>query len=289
MGFAAGLLMSRRTSTTFLLVAALSLLTIITGYLLFGAATAVILLLFGGIVAFSLPGTSADAQLRGLQPIRYAQAPELHDMTAALARSAGLARSPAIYLSNSGVMNAATLGDGSGTALIVTTGLLRRLSRRELYSVLAHEIAHIRNEDLTLFRFTESLRQAVGLSVRVGWILVVFALPIMLATGSMSGSTLLALFAAPAAATVIQAALLRTREFEADRTAAALTGDPEGLAQALHRIEYVQENMFRMLLPTGSQIHPLFRTHPPTKERVARLLALARGAEDGAYARTLSQ
>lgn len=273
-----------RSTHTFLILGGLGILALITGFLLFGATTAIILLVFGGFIALAVPGTSAQAQLRGVQPLRYHQAPELYDMVAALARSAGLSRSPGLYLAQNGVLNAATVGSAQSASIIVTTGLLRRLSTREIYAVLAHELSHIANEDLTLFRFAEALRQAVNLFVRVGWLLVIFALPVVLATGTFTGSAILALLGAPIAATLLQAALLRTREFEADRTAAELTGDPEGLAQALSRIEYVQENTLRMMLPVSRQSHPLFRTHPPTRERVRRLLAAA-GAQRRGFTR----
>ena len=276
--------MMHRSTHTFLILGGLGVLALITGFLLFGATTAIILLVFGGFIALAVPGTSAHAQLRGVQPLRYHQAPELYDMVAALARSAGLSRSPALYLAQNGVLNAATVGSAQSASIIVTTGLLRRLSTREIYAVLAHELSHVANEDLTLFRFAEALRQAVNIFVRVGWLLVIFALPVVLATGTLTGSAILALLGAPIAATLLQAALLRTREFEADRTAAELTGDPEGLAQALSRIEYVQENTLRMMLPVSRQSHPLFRTHPPTRERVQRLLAAA-GAQRGGFTR----
>ncbi len=265
------------TLTTLLLSAALAGVALVTGWQLVGRWALFLLLGFLAAVGFSIAGTNPRLRLKGARPIRPVEAPELYDMVERLSRRAGLPRAPDVAAVRSASINAATVGGPDGATLILTDGILSVLPPRELEAVIAHEIAHIRNRDLSIFRVAEVLRQATILFTRAGWLLVIFAFPVLLVSGGLSAGALLALLTAPFLSWILQLALLRTREFAADASAAELTGDPEGLAQALQRIEYVQRSLFRMLLPIGGDDgHPLFRTHPRTEDRVARLRAIRR-------------
>lgn len=269
-----------RTNTTLqtiLLGAALLATALLTGWQLVGSWALLLIVGFFVAVAVSFVRTEPRVQLRGARPIRYFEAPALFDAVERLSRRAGLTRPPELYYIRSRVMNAATIGDRENAALLLTDGILSALSERELEGVLAHEIAHVRNRDLSLFRFAEILRQATLLFTRAGWMLVIFALPILLASGGLAPGALLTLLAAPVVSWLLQLALLRTREFAADATAAELTGDPKGLARALQRIEYVQRGVLQMVFPVRAEPEgSLFRTHPQTEERVARLRAMRR-------------
>lgn len=265
------------TLQTILLGVGLLGVALLTGWQLVGNWALILLLGFLAAVGISFLRTEPRLQLRGAQPIGRFDAPELCDTVENLSRRAGLEFTPDLYYVRSRTINAATVGDHTHAAMLVTDGILSALSRRELEGVLAHEIAHIRNNDLSLFRVAEVLRQATLLFTRAGWLLVLFALPVLLFSGGLSGGALLVLLASPVVSWMLQLALLRTREFAADDTAAHLTGDPEGLARALQRIEYVQQSLLQIFLPVQRQSEgSLFRTHPSTAERVERLRLLAR-------------
>lgn len=209
---------------------------------------------------------------------RYAAA-ELYDLSGSLAARAGLARMPRLYLVPSPVPNAFTLGSREAASIFLTHGLLARMNRRELAGVIAHEISHIVNRDLFLFRMVELVRQVTTLMSRLGWLLLLFALPFFLVSGSsVPIGFLAALIAAPVVSLVLQLALFRTREFNADIGAAELTGDPRGLASALYKIEHPDNGLWSILLPVPRRDEsPLFRTHPATEERVRRLKRLPGG------------
>ncbi len=214
--------------------------------------------------------------LRNAVPLRYYEAPQLHEVTGELTERAGLRSVPMLYLMPSRVPNAATIGRPEEAVIIVTDGLLRRLSVREVAGVLAHEISHIRNNDLTFFAFAEVTKQVTILLARFTWFFVLLQLPLMMFTGEIVPlDILLLVVAAPFAVFFLQLALLRTREFAADLGAVELTGDPQSLASALYRIENPARGLFGILLPVPQREEAgVFRTHPSTQERIRRLLEL---------------
>ncbi|MFW5689411.1 MAG: zinc metalloprotease HtpX [Spirochaetota bacterium] len=269
------------TLQTIVLGAALLGVALLTGWQIMGSWALLLLAAFAGAVAISVHRTNPSIQLRGARPVRSFEAPELFDIVERLSRRAGLRATPEVHYARSRTINAATIGDADAAAIVVTDGILATLGRRELEGVLAHEIAHIRNRDLALFRFAEVVRRATTMFTQAGWMLVLFALPVLLYRGGLSGGVLLTLLAAPLLSSLLQRALLRTREFAADATAAELTGDPEGLARALERIEQRQQGVLQMLVPVQIREEgSLFRTHPPTRERVERLRSLPSSRSD---------
>lgn len=218
----------------------------------------------------TLPRRLANARL--LHPT---VAPGLHQMIAWLSNRAGLERAPRLYLSASPAPNAAAMGRREEAAILVTPSLLQGLSERELAGVLAHEVTHIRNNDLGLFRFTEVLRWLAVLSSQVGWFLLVLSLPMALLGRGAPLATILLLVAAPLGAQLLQLAIMRSRELAADVGAVELTGDAVGLASALRRIEMANRSVLRVLLPFPvAEETSMMRTHPHTVERVRRLLEL---------------
>lgn len=231
-----------------------------------------------GAVLLGLQIFRDPAQLRGAIALSPYNAPELYDIAGGLASRAGLSRAPLLYLVPSPLMNAFTFGGRDDARIFVTQGLLNRLEAREVAGVVAHEISHIRHNDLMLFRFAELLRQTTVLMSRLGWLLLFFAVPIYLVAGGSFPLTLLAvLLGAPLLTAVLQLALFRTREFSADLGAVELTGDPLGLASALRKIDRPNDGLVSMLLPLPRrEPSPLLRSHPATEERIRRLLTLRR-------------
>jgi heat shock protein HtpX len=223
------------------------------------------------------------------QEVDATTAPELYSIVAELASRAGLPM-PRVYLIDEDQPNAFATGrDPEHAAVAATTGILRLLTRRELRGVMAHELAHVKHRDTLISTLSATIAGAISTLAQFG----------MLFGGGRSDEregvhplvALLVMIVAPIAAALIQMAISRTREFEADRGGAEISGDPEALALALQKIHaYAHE----LPMPTAEQ-HPetaqmmivnplsggglssLFSTHPPVEERVARLLALARG------------
>jgi len=252
-------------------------LTMFTAWKIMGAWSIVLAVLFLFFTVRSIERSSLPARLRNARELGWAEAPELYDLVQALATRAGLPRAPRLLLLASPAPNAAAVGNRNGASILISSSLVRGLTQAELAGVLGHEISHIRNNDLGLFRFTETIRALAELSSRAGWLLLLLSLPAtLLGAAAIPLGTLLLFVAAPAAAMLLQLGILRSREFAADLGAVELTGDPRALASALGKIELTNRWVLRQLLPVALPEGPeVTRTHPATTERVRRLRELA--------------
>lgn len=284
---------------TALLLAALTALFLACGWLLGGRE--------GVLLAFLIAlGTNAFAfwnsdrmvlRMHDARPVSPGSAPELYRMVQELARRADLPM-PAVYLIESDQPNAFATGrDPHHAAVAVTRGLLRSLDAREVAGVVAHELAHIKHRDTLTMTVAATIAGAIGF-------LAQFAFFFGHSRDGQRANPIVAILVmllAPLAAMLVQMAISRTREFAADREGAAIAGDPMGLASALRDIERIAQ---RTSIPTaegnpatahlfivnplhGGALAGLFRTHPPTEERIRRLVALA-GAAAPAPARATS-
>jgi heat shock protein HtpX len=279
--------MFRNTVKTFTLLAALGGFMVLCGSLLGGPTGTIIGLLFGVVLVgssywFSDRLAVRSAHAREVQP---GELTWLQEELVVLAERAGMRNPPRLYLSPDLQPNAFATGRNERTALVcVTQGLLASLDRDEVRGVLAHEVAHIRHRDILI----GSVAAAVATGISAIANMAMFA-------GMFGGSDdedrpnpivlLLLSIVAPLAATVMQLALSRSREYEADRLGAQLVGDPRPLANALLKIDALARRRPMHVSPaqatayivnplTGRQVSfaKLFLTHPPTEERVARLL-----------------
>jgi heat shock protein HtpX len=222
----------------------------------------------------------------GAVPVEEAEAPALYATVRDLTQRAGLPM-PRIYLSPAAQPNAFATGrNPQHAAVAVTRGLLQVLDEDELRGVLAHELAHVRNRDILITSVAAAVALGITFTAR------------MLMLGAMFGGfgggdrdrdgniigVLAMMILAPIAATMLQLALSRSREFEADRSGAELLGNGEPLARALEKIDAYAKQIPMDVDPaeaTAYIINPLsgrkvnfaslFQTHPPTEERVARL------------------
>jgi heat shock protein HtpX len=213
--------------------------------------------------------------------LRPAQLPAVFEAVERLTARAGLARRPRLYYIRSPILNAFAVGGRDDAAIALTDGLLRALSLRELAGVLAHEISHVRNNDLWLMSLADMVGRLTRMMSLLGLVLLFLGLPMWLSGQQSVPLALVAMLVlAPQIALLLQLALSRAREYDADLDAAGLTGDPAGLASALIKLERHQRGLWeRILLPGYRSPEPsILRTHPPTRERVARLKAL-HGAE----------
>ncbi|MGB9670099.1 MAG: zinc metalloprotease HtpX [Halothiobacillaceae bacterium] len=230
-----------------------------------------------------VPRLSGDllARLMGAMPLGAHAAPELHELLVRLTERAGLDRLPRLYLLPGPSLQAMSFGSRDAPAIAVTEGLLFTLDRRELAAVLAHELAHLRNNDLGVMLLAAVVGRITALLALVGQIMLLLALPAMaLGVADIPWLALLVLAFAPLVSDLLQLGLSRTREYDADHQAALLTGDPEGLARVLIRLERAQRSWWEAWFTPLRQWEPpsWLRTHPPTEERVRRLLELVNPA-----------
>lgn len=210
------------------------------------------------------------------QPIPASAAPQLWMILRSLAARAGLPAPPTLHYLPSPVANAFTVGNADSCAIALSDGILRRLSQRELAGILAHEIAHIAHGDLRVMGLADYLSRLTNLLALMGMVLLLAAMPLLaLADVVINWPALVLLASAPQLALLTQMGLSRIREFDADLEATALTGDPAGLASALDRIDLARRDWRAFLMPGLGNPEPSWlRTHPATRERIRRLLAL---------------
>ena len=245
-------------------------------------------LLFAGAMNFFMYYKSSSMVLRmyGAHTITREQAPELYDMVDRLRQRAGLPM-PTVAIAPHEQPNAFATGRNADHAVVcVTEGILRLVSRDELEGVIAHELAHIRNRDMLLQTFTATMAGAIGMLAHLAMF-----------TGGRSDdgeshnpiAGLLIMILAPLAATIIQMAISRQREFKADRVGAEISGKPLHLANALVKLDSYAKRIPMQVAPAAAplaQVNPLqahggglasmFSTHPRTEDRVARLQEIAR-------------
>jgi heat shock protein HtpX len=207
------------------------------------------------------------------------QAPQLYNMLYKLSNKAGIKHLPVLYYLPSQVLNAFTIGLKKDTCIVINDGLLRKLNYRELEAVLAHEISHIHNNDLWVMLIADILSRLTSILALCGYLIILFFLPFMLFYQQLIPWLLLIILVlAPNFSALLQLALSRTREYNADLVAAQLTGDPLGLATALKKIEYYQHNWIERLFLPGHKVPDpsLLRSHPSTQSRIDRLEEIAK-------------
>ena len=193
-----------------------------------------------------------------------------------LAHLANLPTVPKLYYIFSPSLNAFSAGHPQNSAIAITEGILESLNKRELSCVLAHEISHIRNNDLWIMGLADLISQLTSVMAQLGIILLIFNMPFMFA-GEISWLLVCLLIFSPLISSIMQLTLSRIREYDADLFAANLTNDPQGLAQALQKVGYFETKPWqRKLFSRGrTQIPSFLRSHPSTNQRIERLLALA--------------
>lgn len=222
------------------------------------------------------------------QPVTEAQAPDLHAMIRRLVQKAGLPM-PKVYIIPDESMNAFATGRNPEHGVVaVTEGIMRALDREELEGVIAHELAHIKHRDILTGTIVATIAGAISMLAQMAQWAMLFGGG-RRDDSDEGGSPIVALvmmIVAPIAAMLVQMAISRTREFEADKGGATIAGNPYGLANALMKLERgAQEiplhdakpataHMFIVNPLTGGGLMKLFSTHPPIAERVKRLKEL---------------
>ena len=262
-----------------ILVASMVVLLCFVGYLVAGWTGLVMLgaFWFTTFLVSSRLSPYLLLRLYRARPLTPHEAPALTEIVAELSRRAGLPCVPTLYYVPSRIVNAFSVGTCDSAAIGVTDGLLRNLNLRELAGVLAHEVSHIAKNDVWVMGLADLVTRMTHFFSWIGQLLLFINLPLLLLSDyNFPWLLVFILIFAPTLSALLQLALSRTREFEADLDAARLTGDPRGLASALRKLEALSGNFLeRIFLPGRRQPEPsLFRTHPPTEERIKRLLEL---------------
>jgi heat shock protein HtpX len=273
---------------TSILMAAIVALFGVIGAALGGQSGMLLALLFAGGMNVWAYWFSDQAVLKmyNAREVDESSAPQFYRMVSELARNAGLPM-PRVYVIDEDQPNAFATGrDPQHAAVAATTGIMRVLSERELRGVMAHELAHVKHRDTLISTISATIAGAISAIAQFG----------MLFGGNNNGErnvnpvvAILIMIMAPIAAALIQMAISRSREFEADRGGAEISRDPRALAAALEKIHrYAQglpmataeqhpETAQMMIINplSGDGIKSLFSTHPATEERVSRLVAMA--------------
>ncbi|MEK9969910.1 MAG: zinc metalloprotease HtpX [Ferrovibrio sp.] len=279
---------------TALLLAAMTALFGVVGYLIGGEAGMLIALALAAAMNLFAYWNSDKMVLSmyGAREVDAQTAPEFYGLVQQLAQRAGLPM-PRVYVIDNDQPNAFATGrNPENAAVAATTGLLHMLSREEIAGVMAHELGHVKNRDTLIMTVTATLAGAIGM-------LANFAMFFGGSRDNRNGlgiiGTLAVMILAPVAAMLVQMAISRSREYEADKAGAEISGNPQALAAALQRISGTVEHvpnaqaegnpatahMFIINPLHGGAMDSLFSTHPSTENRVAALMQMAGGMGGG--------
>lgn len=263
------------------LVASMSLLVMVSASLIWSWPGAIAAGVFVAGLALIGPRVPPETVMRLYKatPVDGPNGAQFQRIVEVLADRAELTRHPRLYVIPSSTLNAFATGRPDHAAIAVTEGLLRRLGMRELAGVIAHEMSHIRNNDLHVMAMADALTRFTQVLAYLGLFLAVLNIPaIILDLETFSWVAILMLYLAPMLASLMQMSLSRTREYDADVEAAGLTGDPAGLAQALASLERYQGRFWEdLMMPVPARRVPypsLLRSHPETADRIQRLREL---------------
>jgi heat shock protein HtpX len=269
---------------TFILMAALTALFMGIGAMIGGSGGAVLALIFAaGMNLFGYwNADKAVLRMTGAREVDEASAPDFVRLVHRLAEGAGMPR-PKVYVIESDQPNAFATGrNPQNAAVAATTGLLRRLNAQEVAAVMAHELAHVQNRDTLIMTITATFAGAIGMLANFA---MFFGRD---RQGGMLGAIAVMIFA-PLAAALVQMAISRSREYEADKVGAAICGNPLWLASALQKIDAFAKGIdnvqaernpavAHMFIINPLHAHKrdaLFSTHPATANRIAALEAMA--------------
>jgi heat shock protein HtpX len=277
---------------TMLLLTALTVLFIWIGRMIGGQTGMVIALVLAVLmngISFWFSDKIVLTMYRA-RPVDAHEAPELYGVVSDLIRAANMPM-PKLYIIEDTMPNAFATGrDPQHAAVAVTTGLLGILNQREVRGVLAHELAHVKHRDILIATIAAVMAGAVMMLANLAQMAAWFGIGRSSEDDEGGGTSiiglLLAIIVAPLAATIIQMAISRGREYQADASAARISGDPLALASALQQLDRratmtpsdIQPSTAHLFIVNplhGGGLLSLFSTHPPIPERVKRLEAMA--------------
>ena len=275
------------TVKTFILMAALTGLFMVGGQALAGQQGMMFALIMAlGLNFFAYWNSDKMAlAMNKAREVSEAEAPDLHQMVVTLATRAGIPK-PKVYVVDNPTPNAFATGrNPEHAAVAVTTGIMQALNREELEGVLGHELGHIKNRDILISSIAAVMAGAISyLATMAQWG--------MMFGGGRSNedrgnpiATIIMMIVAPLAASMIQMAISRSREYIADAAGAEISGHPKALASALDKLSNYNKQRPMEVNPASAQMYivnplsrsslaKLFSTHPPMEERIRRLMAM---------------
>ncbi len=276
------------TIKTTILLALLTGLLVVVGDAIGGRGGMVIAFVFAILMNAGAYWFSGDIALRmgGAREVAYEEAPELHRLVEELATYARIPK-PRVAIVDSPVPNAFATGRDPNHAVVAATrGIMSILTRDELAGVLAHELGHVRNRDILIASVAATIAGAISMLANMAQWAMIFggfgrSNDDEEGAGGLVGG-LLTIILAPLIATIIQLAISRSREYQADATGASIHGDPEALARALEKLDAASRlaplpvnpavaSLFIVNPLKGVNMAGLFSTHPPIEDRVRRL------------------
>ena len=282
---------------TFMFLAALTALFLFVGGALGGRTGMTVALVMAGAMNFFAYWYSDKLALKmsGAREVSEAETPQLHSIVAGLAQKVGIPK-PKVYLIAQQTPNAFATGrNPDHAAVAVTEGILRILNREELEGVLAHEFAHIRNRDILISSIAAVIAGAITyIATMAQWAMLFGGFGSSDddegGAGGLVGG-LIMMIIAPIAAALIQMAISRSREYQADATGAEICNHPMSLANALKKLDEWNHRVPMEVNPATAQMYivnpltaasvaKLFSTHPPIQERIRRLRSMA-GRREG--------
>src|SRR5262245_39754820 len=274
----------RNALHSLLLVGGLGLVVGFCGWLIWGGMGVAVTLAAVGLIYAFIPRLPAELLMRmyrarRVEPGQGGRSLQILRIVDALSDRAELVAPPRVFIIPSLTLNAFAAGRPDKAVIGITEGLLGRLELRELAGVLAHEISHVRNVDLAIMGLADAMTRFAQLLAYLAVFLALYNLPkFLLGDAEMPLIALALLYLAPTAGGLIQLALSRAREFDADLEAASLTGDPDALISALQKLERYHGRFWEdMRMPVPGRRIPqpsLLRSHPKTEDRIARLKTL---------------
>jgi len=277
----------QNTLKTYVLMAALTALFMLGGRAMGGQQGMIFALLMAlGLNFFAYWNSDKMAlAMNKAREVSPTEAPDLHQMIARLAGRAGLPK-PRVYVVDNPTPNAFATGrNPEHAAVAVTTGIMQALNREELEGVIGHELGHIKNRDILISSIAAVMAGAISYLATMAQWAMIFGGGRDDDEGGNPLVMLVMMLVAPLAASLIQMAISRSREYIADRTGAEICGHPRALASALQKLSNYNAQRPMDVNPASAQMYivnplhggtlaNLFSTHPPMEERIRRLIAL---------------
>jgi heat shock protein HtpX len=263
-----------------LILGVMAIIFAVIGLMVAGVEGLIVAILIGTIIFLLGPSISPAMVLRIYKArlLRYEDVPALYRVLERIAENAHLNNVPELYYVPSNIMNAFSVGRKNRAAIALTDGLLRSMNLNEISGILAHEASHIEHNDLWVMGLADSISRFTNIFSMAGFIMLALYLPaILMGNADVQLWSIMAIVIAPYLSLILQLALSRTREYDADLNAVRLTGDPRGLARALGKLESYPVRVWDILFMPGRKAPApsVLRTHPNTGRRIKRLLELA--------------
>ena len=264
---------------SFLLISLMMLLAVLLAWLLFGNYGIIFLLIIGIALIILHPAISykLHLRLRGARKISYFNAPAMYTLFINLVRQAELSTLPSLYYIPEKTLNAFSIGNKKNTSIIITSALINYLTLPELEGVIAHEISHIKNNDMWHLGLAHTVYLITSWLSWLGIIFLIFHIPFLFTGGGNSlwlPATII--FTGPLLNKFLLSTLSRTREYEADIGSVQLTNDKYSFISALKKLGLQPVRLFGIFyIPTSGEYNlSIFRTHPGIRQRIHRLKKL---------------